>query len=919
MKKIYFLGFCFAIFFKMVSAQDVAQKTISVNFQQASIEQFVTDLEAKTGLRFYYNPPQFDSLKVTLQVTDKPLETVLGMAFRNTSFHYAITNQSVFLTKGRQLNTTLAPGFFNTPTATTAAAVTDYTQDNQQTKVPEATTENKLYEIGIKTNNIKAGNATLAGYVRNIKTGEAIIGASIYNPDSKLGISTDQFGYYSLTLPRGRQILIIKGLGLKDTRRRIVLYSDGKLNIEMQEQVTSLKEVTISAEKVANVKSVEMGVNKLDIKSIKQIPTAFGEADVLRVVLTLPGVQSVGEATTGFNVRGGAADQNLILYNDATIYNPSHFFGFFSAFDPDIVKNIELYKSTIPEKYGGRLSSVLDVSDRDGNKKIFTGSAGIGLLTSRLAVEGPIIKDKTSFIFGGRTTYSDWLLSLLPQAYKNSSASFYDLNLGITSQLDDKNTLYIMGYMSKDNFRLNSDTAYGYSNKNANIKWKHNFNNKLYSVLLAGVDHYDYSIASTANPVNGYDLQFGVNQYNLKADFTYYINPKNTIDFGISSIFYNLNPGNEQPDGAKSLILPDVVQQQRALENAIYLGDKYDVTPALSLSAGIRYSLYAFLGPQTIDTYAPDLPKLPVNVVDSTTYGRNKKVNTYGGPEIRLSARYNINDDMSIKAAYNTMRQYIHLISNTTAISPTDTYQLSDPNIKPQFGQQVSLGLYRNAKSNTIETSVEVYYKTIENYLDYRSGATLLLEPHIEQQTINTQGKAYGVEFLVRKTAGKLNGWISYTWSRTLLKQNDPNAGELINEGDYYPAPYDKPNDFNFTGNYRVSHRFSVSLDMTYSTGRPITLPIAKYEYGGSERVYYSDRNAYRIPNYFRTDLSMNIEGNHKVHQLTHNSWSIGIYNLTGRANAYSTFFQEQGGVINGYQLSIFARPIPFVNYNIRF
>ncbi|MGZ3943749.1 MAG: TonB-dependent receptor [Mucilaginibacter sp.] len=920
MKKIFLLGFCFTILFKLASAQDVSKKTISVNFQQAPIAQVVSDLETKTGYHFYYTPAQFDSLKVTLQLNDQPLEVVLNSAFQKTDFHFSIIDQNVFLTKSRQVSTSLAPGFFNVqPTnAAPANVVSDYTVETQA-KVAEATTENKIYEIGIRTNTIKAGTATLAGYVRNIKTGEAIIGASIYNPDSKLGISTDQFGYYSLTLPRGHQTLVIKGLGMKDTRRKIILYSDGKLIIELQEQVMSLKEVTISAEKVANVKSVEMGVNKLDIKSIKQIPTAFGEADVLRVVLTLPGVQSVGEATTGFNVRGGAADQNLILFNDATIYNPSHFFGFFSAFDPDLVKDIELYKSTVPEKYGGRLSSVLEVTDRDGNKKKFTGSAGIGLLTSRFNIEGPIIKDKTSFIFGARTTYSDWLLNLLPDAYKHSSASFYDFNAGITSQINDKNTIYLMGYLSQDHFKLNSDTAYAYSNKNANIKWKHNFNNKLYSILLVGVDHYDYSIASTANPVDGYNLSFGVNQYNFKADFNYYASPKNTIDFGIGSIYYKLNPGDEEPSGAKSLVVPDVVAQEQALENAIYLGDKYDVTPQLSLSAGIRYSLYAYLGAQTVDHYAPNLPKEAVNVTDSTTYGKNKVIKTYGGPEIRISARYNINDDMSLKAAYNTMHQYIHLLSNTTAISPTDTYKLSDPNIKPQFGQQVSLGLYRNAKSNTIETSVEVYYKKINNYLDYKSGATLILNQHIEQDVINTQGKAYGIEFLVRKTAGKLNGWFSYTYSRTFLKQDDPFAGEQINGGAYYPANYDKPHDFNFTGNYRFSHRFSVSVDMTYSTGRPITLPIAKYEYGGSERVYYSDRNAYRIPDYFRTDLSMNIEGNHKVHQLTHNSWSIGVYNLTGRANAYSTFFQEQGGVINGYQLSIFARPIPFVNYNIRF
>ena len=920
MKKIYFLSFCFALLFKLASAQDNG-KTISVSYQQAGIVQVVSDLESKTGYHFFYNPPQFDSLKVTLQATDRTLAAVLNLAFKGTDFNFTIKDQFVFLIKGRQIAANLPPGFFTSTqsAAIPASTVTDYSTDQVQQKVAEATTENKLYEIGLRTNNIKPGNSTLAGYVRNIKTGEAVIGASIYVPDTKTGAASDQFGYFSLTLPRGKQTLIVKGLGMKDTRRRIILYSDGKLNIETQEQVTSLKEVTISAEKVANVKSVEMGVNKLDIRSIKQIPTAFGEADVLRVVLTLPGVQSVGEATTGFNVRGGAADQNLILFNDATIYNPSHFFGFFSAFDPDLVKNIELYKSTIPEKYGGRLSSVLEVTDRDGNKKNFTGSAGIGLLTSRINLEGPIVKDKTSVIFGARTSYSDWLLSLLPPAYKNSSASFYDVNLGITSQIDDKNTIYLMGYVSQDKFRLNSDTSYAYGNRNANIKWKHNFNNKLYSIFLVGYDHYDYNVSSTQNAIDAYKLDFGINQYNGRLDFTYYLNPKNTIDFGVSTIYYSMNPGQEVPDGKQSLVVPQIVPQEQASENALYLGDKYDITPEFSVSAGIRYSLYAYLGAQTVDNYAANLPKTAINVVDSTTYGKGKVINTYKGPEIRLSARYNLSDDLSLKAAYNTLRQYIHLLSNTTSISPTDTYKLSDPNIKPQFGQQISLGLYKNAASNTIETSVEVYYKKINNYLDYRSGATLLLNDHVEQEVINTQGKAYGVEFLVKKTAGKLNGWISYTYARTFLKQDDPNAGELINSGNFYPASYDKPHDFNFNGNYRVSHRFSISLDMTYSTGRPITLPIAKYEYGGSERVYYSDRNAYRIPDYFRTDLSMTIEGNHKVHQLTHNSWSIGVYNLTGRANAYSTYFQEQGGVINGYQLSIFARPIPFVNYNIRF
>jgi hypothetical protein len=923
MRKIYLLSFCFLFFLQITSAQQGNVKLISANFQQATIAQFVADLESKSNYHFYYDPIQFDSLKVTLQVNDKPVETVLDMAFKNTDFHYAITLQrQVFLTKGRQIRTDLAPGFIQTPAGSApvsqVATVADYT-DERDKKAPEATTENKLYGIGIKTNNIQAGNATVSGYIRDIKSGEAVTGASIYVVNTKTGIATDQFGYFTITLPRGRHTLNVRGLGMRDTRRQIVLYSNGRLNIEMQEQVNSLKEVKISADKVANVRSVELGVTRLDIKNIKEIPTAFGEADVLKVVLTLPGVTSVGEATTGFNVRGGAADENLILLDGATIYNPAHFFGFFAAFNPDIVKDIELYKSSIPEKYGGRLSSVLEITNREGNKKIFTGSAGIGLLTSRLNIEGPIVKDKTSFIFGGRTTYSDWLLSALPEAYKHSSASFYDFNFDVSHQINDKNNLYLSSYISNDKFRLNSDTTYSYSNKSILLKWKHNFNTKLFSVITGGIDGYHYDITSSANPINGYDLNFNIKQTNFKTDFTYYVTNKHTIDFGLSSILYNINPGNFEPVGAKSLVLPQVIAPEQALESALYLGDKYDVTDNLSISAGIRYNIYNYLGAQTVDNYAPNLPKEPVNVLDSTTYKKGQIIKTYAAPDIRISARYLLGDNLSVKAGYNTLHQYIHLLSNSTSISPTDVYKLSDPNIKPEYGDQVSLGLFQNAKNNTIEMSVEVYYKRIRDYLDYKSGAVLLLNQHIEQDVINTQGKAYGAEFLLKKTAGKLNGWLSYTYSRTFLKQDDPNAGELINGGSYYPANYDKPNAFNFTGNYRFSHRYSVSLDVAYSTGRPITLPIAKYEYAGSERVFYSDRNEYRIPDYFRSDFSLNIEGNHKIHQKTHNSWTIGVYNLTGRQNAYSTFFTEQSGVISGYKLSIFASPIPFINYNIRF
>lgn len=925
MKKIYLLIPFLLLFCRPLLAQN-AGPLITVDFKQATIQQFATELETKSGYHFYYDEAQFDSLRVTLQVQAKPLAAILDLAFANTRYHYAVTAaKEVFLTRDREIQTRLAAGYYPKSAAPVAPAsqaatakATDFT-DIGEKKVQAATTENKIYEVGVKTNEIKAGNVTLAGYVRDIKTGESVIGASIQIADTKTGAATNQFGYYNMAIPRGRHTLIIHGLGMREARRQIVVYADGNLNIELQEQVTTLKEVRVSADRVANVRSTELGVTRLDIKSIKQVPAVFGEADVLRVVLTLPGVQTVGEATTGFNVRGGAADQNLILMNDATIYNPAHFFGFFSAFNPDIVKDIELYKSSIPERFGGRLSSVLDISNREGNKKKYTGSAGIGLLTSRVNVEGPIVKDKTSFIFGGRTTYSDWLLNLLPDEYKHSSASFYDLNLDVSHQVNQNNNLYFTGYLSHDGFRLNSDTAYAYSNRNLSVKWKHNFNNKLFGLFTAGVDRYQYGVSSSDNPVNAYKLNFNINQTFFKTDFTYYLSPKHTLDFGLSSLYYKLHPGSYQPNGSKSLVAPDVVPAEQALESAVYLGDKYDVTSNLSFSLGLRYSLYNYLGPHTVNQYAPDQPKSGNTLLDSVRYGSNKNIVTYHGPEVRISGRYNITDNFSVKAGYNTLRQYIHLLSNTTAISPTDVYKLSDPNVKPQYGDQVSLGLYHNFKSNSIETSVEVYYKRLKDYLDYKSGAVLVLNHHIETDVLNTRGKAYGIEFLVRKNVGKLNGWASYTYSRTFLQQDDPHAGELINEGRYYPANYDKPHSFNFIGNYRVTHRYSFSLNVVYSTGRPITLPIAKYEYAGSERVYYSDRNEYRIPDYFRTDFSMNIDGNHRIHQLTHNWWTIGVYNITGRKNPYSTYFISQGGAVNGYQLSIFATAIPFINYNIRF
>ena len=916
-------GFFIIFSLSFLSAQSQEQKSITGDFNNISFPQLAREIEAQTNWHIYYDSTETDSIEINLHADHLSLQQVFNAVFKNTDIHYSAANDNtVFVSKRFSIQTTLPKNFFDPGRATdslslSAAFSEDAVAPKSNLKISP---ENKLYEIGLRNGKTASARPTVAGYVRDVKTGEPIMGANISVDTLSINKTTDQFGYYSLMLPKGRHIIRITSAGMKDTRRQVMVYSDGKLNMDLEEFVASLKAVIVSADKTSNTRSVQMGVTKLNIQSIKQVPVVFGEADVLKVLLTLPGVTSVGEGSNGFNVRGGAADQNLILYNDATVYNPSHLFGFFSAFDPDLVKSVELYKSAIPEKYGGRLSSVLDVDVKDGNNKKWTGSAGISPLTSKFSIEGPLQKDKTSVIAGFRTTYSDWLLNQIPSSsYSNSTANFYDASLHVSHIINSKNTLYLMGYISNDKFNLDGDTTYAYSNRNANLKWKHNFSNSSFAVFTAGIDHYEYSVSSTRVPVNAYKLSFDINQVYLRADFSYSPNNKHTISYGLNSVYYQLHPGTLSPDGPKSLVQTDAVQHEQALETALYLGDQYSISQNLSVNAGVRYSIYNFLGPNQVYQYVPGLPRESFTIKDTVSYPKGKIIKTYALPEFRLSARYSLTNSASLKFSINTMAQYIHVISNTTNISPTDIWKLSDPNIKPQQGQQISLGFYKNFRQNSIEASVEVYYKKMQNYLDYKSGASLTLNHHIETDVFETEGKAYGIEFLLKKTTGKLNGWISYTYSRTFLRQDDPLAGELVNNGNYYPASFDKPNMVNFIGNYRFSHRYSLSVNMVYSTGRPITLPLAIVQSGGASTLYYSDRNEYRIPDYFRTDISVNMDGNHKMNKKTHNSWSAGVYNVTGRQNAYSVYFVQENGKVKGYQLSIFGAPIPFITYTIKF
>lgn len=895
-----------------------SQQKVSIHAEKQPATEVFRQIAKQSGLTIYYNPADVDSLIVTLECADMQAGEALQKAVKSNQLQvFTFADKYLFVLKDKKLITSLPDDFFE-------SAVQDGEQSNfaeilNKQKEQKATSENKVYTIG-DASTAGSGKIKLSGHMTDFRTGEPVVGAVVYIENPTIAATTDGFGFYTLLLPAGRHNLQIKGMGLKDTQRQIMLHSDGQLDIELEEQVYSLKEVTITSGRVANVRSNTLGVERVNLKEIKNIPTVFGEKDVIRVVMMLPGVKAVGEASSGFNVRGGSTDQNLILFNDGTIYNPTHLFGLFSAFNADLVKDIELFKSSIPAKYGGRISSVLEINGREGNKKKFSGSASIGLLTSRLTLEGPIGK-KTSFILGGRTTYSDWLLNLLPEksGYKDGKAGFYDMNLIVDHKFSDKDNLYASGYYSHDHFYFDSNERYNYTNANGSLKWRHIFPNRMTGTFTGGYDHYDYLTKTEENPAEAYKLRFGIDQVFGKLDFTHYLSEKHTLDFGGGTTYYRLNPGEHLPNHPESLIAPDRLQKEQAMETYLYLADRWEINDRLSVNAGIRYMMFNAMGPRTYSLYDPTmLPSEGTETETKTTNGFHA-FKTYQAPEFRLSARYAFDGDFSVKAGFNTLQQNIHKLSNTTIMSPTDTWKLSDANIKPQKGMQVAAGIYKNFMGNSIETSIEGYYKTMKNYLDYRSGAQLTMNHHIETDVISTQGKAYGVELMVKKTQGKLNGWVSYSYSRTQLRQHDARITNPINDGNWYPADYDKPHEVKFAGNYKFTQRYSFSLNCDYSTGRPVTLPVSKFNYAGGEFVYYSGRNQYRIPDFFRMDVAFNIEPSHKLTLLTHSTFSIGVYNVTGRKNAYSVYYISEDGKLQGYKMAIFGAPIPYLSYNIKF
>ena len=658
-----------------------------------------------------------------------------------------------------------------------------------------------------------------------------------------------------------------------------------------------LDEVTVRSFQ-QKVNGGQVGLEKFRPAQLRNIPLALGEADVMKMVQTLPGVKTMGEASSGFNVRGGAADQNLILLNGNSVYNPMHLFGVFSAFNSDVIGETELYKSSIPSQYGGRISSVMDIHSRIADWREWHGSASIGLLTSRATLEAPLVKDRATLLLGGRTTYSDWMLGMIPEksGYRNGSAGFWDASATLSTILSSRQRLNVYAYASHDRFSFSDYDRYGYTNLNGAVEWRGRFGDRATSSVSLGIDHYDYYTEESEVPTEAARLSYGINQFFVRSHNTYALNDRHQFVYGLQAQLYDVSPGLYEPVGEQSGIARTELESDRALESAIYAEDQWSLTSRLKVNLGLRYALFNAM--------------------------HEAKEHTYQAPEFRLSGSYSLTPDQSVKACFNTMHQYIHKVSNTSIMSPTDTWVLSNACIRPQSGWQTAIGYYLQSHDARYELTLEAYYKQMSDYLTYRSAGQLLMNPDLEDDVLPTRGRAYGIELQLRKSLGRLNGWISYSYSRTELQQTDAaSAATAINGGDWFPAEYDRPHELKLVANYKFTERYSLSLNTDYSTGRPTTIPAGQYYNYTQGRFlpFYTERNGYRLPDYFRMDASFNIEPSHHLTALFHWWFSIGCYNLLGRKNAYSVYYEAHNGTIQGYRLSIFGAPIPFVSFNVKF
>lgn len=766
---------------------------------------------------------------------------------------------------------------------------------------------------------------TLSGTITDATTTETLIGASVYIKEIQAGTTTNEYGFFSISVPKGTYTVQVSYVSFGTIEETVNLTANVKKNYSLSSSASELQEVVINADKPrADVRTPQMGLNKLTVAEIKKMPVVLGEVDVIKSILQLPGVTNAGEGSSGFNVRGGGADQNLILLDEATLFNSSHLFGFFSVFNADAIKDLKLYKGGVPARYGGRVASVLDIYQKEGNKEKFHANGGIGLISSRLLLEGPIVKDRGSFLVGGRTSYAHLFLKL---ANNDNSASFYDLNTKLSYKLNDNNNLYLSGYFGRDLFNISSNFDNTYGNTLLNLRWNHLYNDKLFSNMSFIYSDYYYGL--TLDFI-GFKWDSGIKNFNFKYDFKHYVSNKMKLTYGVNALYYDFNPGKITPTSSSSAINADQLDKKYAFEPAIYLDAEHQLTDKLTVSYGLRYSFFYRLGNQTINTYANNQAVAydqELKIYEKATptgtrhYGSGDVIASFSNPEPRAAISYQITDNASIKASYNRMAQYLQLISNTASPTPLDVWAPSDNYLKPQLQDQWSAGYFRNLKDNAYSIETEVFYKKVKNRLDYIDGADLIANNAIEQVVLNGRMRAYGLELLVRKNEGRLTGWVSYTLSRSEQQTPGRTAEETgINDGKWYKTGYDKLHNLAVTSSYELSKKWSFGAIFTLQSGRPVTYPNGQYHYGDITVPSYGLRNENRLPAYHHLDISATLTPQNQQGKKWQSEWVFSIYNLYNRRNAASiTFAQNQDtGVNEATRLSIFGI-IPSVTYNFKF
>jgi len=759
---------------------------------------------------------------------------------------------------------------------------------------------------------------TISGYVRSAGNGEELIGATVSVPSLNTGVSTNVYGYYALSLPAGKYEVRYSYIGFDDVVKEIQLDGDQQFNIELSESVNQLEAVEIDGEASnKNVESVEMSVNKIDAKTIKKIPALLGEADVVRSVLLLPGVSTVGEGSTGFNVRGGGIDQNLVLLDEAPVYNSSHLFGFFSVFNPDAVKNVSLIKGGIAPRYGGRLSSILDIRMKEGNQKEFTGSGGVGLIFSRLALEGPIKKDKASFLIAGRRSYADVLAKpFLDDNLSGSQFYFYDLTSKVNWTMNEKNRFFLSGYFGRDVF--GSGFLFNWGNATATARWNHIFNDRLFMNLTAFYSDYDYAFGvDEEDDSDDFEWSSSVVSSSIKPDFSYYLNNNNTLRFGGQSIYYDFRPA--EASFASGGVTNDIsLPEKFAIENALYIQNEQKIGSRIKLLYGLRWSHFSYLGEGTKQIYNDTIPGVRKTVIDTEEFDSFESIASYMNLEPRLSINYSLTEFSSLKASYNRMSQYLHLISNTIASTPIDLWLPTTNNLEPQIADQIAVGYFRNFAKNIYEASAEVFVKDFQNQVDYIDNADIFFNEELEGDLLSGDGRAYGLELFLKKNRGKYTGWISYTLSRSERKV------EGINNDDWYPSRFDRMHNLSVVGSYQWNDKWSFSANFVYSTGTPATFPTNRYEIQGIVVPHNVDnkRNNYRIPAYHRLDISATLTPRTNKDRRWQSEWVFSVYNVYSRRNPFAIFFEQNEELANQTQAirySVIGNFVPAVSYNFKF